>query len=123
MDITLWILQIPLAVVFAAAGGMKLTQPREKLRSSMPWVEDFSDQSVKLIGVAEVLGAIGLVLPAAIGIAEWLTPTAAACLALVMVLAAVAHLRRREPSNVAVNAVLFALAAFVAFERFGPYNF
>ena len=112
-----------LAVAFAAAGAMKLTQPRERLRQTMAWVEDFSDGTVRLIGAAEVLGAVGLILPAAVGVAEWLTPTAAACLAVVMVLAAATHLRRRELGNVGANAVLLALAAFVAVERFGPQSF
>jgi uncharacterized membrane protein YphA (DoxX/SURF4 family) len=120
MNVVLWVLQILLAMAFAAAGTAKLTQPRDRLRQSMPFVEDFSDQAVKLIGVAEVLGAIGLILPAAIGIATWLTPIAAACLAVVMVLATLTHIRRRE--SVGPTVVLFALAAFVAIERFGPQS-
>ena len=123
MNIVLWILQNLLALMFAAAGGAKLTRPREKLRRNMAFVEDFSDRSVKLIGVAEMLGVIGLILPAASGIATWLTPTAAAGLAAVMVLAALTHLRRREPSMAAVNAAMLGLAAFVAVERFGPHRF
>lgn len=123
MNIALWIVQIVLALAFAAAGAMKLSQPREKLRAQMAWVDDVSDSTLKLIGGAELLGAIGLILPAALGILEFLTPTAAAALAVVMVLAARTHMRRSEASLIVVNVVLFALAAFVAFERFGPNSF
>jgi uncharacterized membrane protein YphA (DoxX/SURF4 family) len=123
MNIALWIIQIVLAVAFAAAGATKLAQPREKLRQSMAWVEDFSDGTVKLIGAAEVLGAVGLILPAALGVAAWLTPTAAAGLAVVMALAAATHLRRREAPMIGVNLVLLAVAAFIAIERFGPERF
>lgn len=71
----------------------------------------------------EVLGAIGLILPAAVDIAPALAPVAAIGLAVVMVGAAVTHGRRGETKNVAVNAVLLALALVVAWGRFGPYAF
>ena len=76
-----------------------------------------------MIGLAEILGAIGLVLPAAVHIAPILVSLAAVGLALVMVGAAVVHARRNEPMNIAVNVVLIALAVFVAWGRFGPYSF
>jgi uncharacterized membrane protein YphA (DoxX/SURF4 family) len=122
MNVALWIFQAVLAVAFVLAGVMKSTQPKEKLQPNLPWVEDFSLGTIRLIGVAELLGGIGLILPAVTGIAPILTPIAAACLAFVMVLAAVTHIRRKEPSGVVVNAVLFALTVFVAWGRFGPYN-
>jgi uncharacterized membrane protein YphA (DoxX/SURF4 family) len=123
MNIVLWIVQIVLAAAFVLAGVMKSTRAKEKLQPSLPWVEDFSLGTIRLIGVAELLGGLGLVLPAATGIAPVLTPIAATCLAVVMVLAAITHIRRKEPSGVAVNAVLFLLAAFVAWGRFGPWSF
>jgi uncharacterized membrane protein YphA (DoxX/SURF4 family) len=123
MNVFLWIVQIGLAAAFVLAGVMKATQPKEKLASNLPWVEDFSAGTVRLIGVAELLGGIGLILPAATGIAPILTPIAATCLAVVMVLAAITHIRRKEPSGVAVNAVLLLLCAFVAWGRFGPWSF
>ena len=122
MNVFLWIIQVGLAAAFILAGVMKSTQPKEKLQPNLPWVEDFSLGTIRLIGVAELLGGIGLILPAVTGIAPILTPIAAACLAFVMVLAAVTHIRRKEPSGVVVNAVLFALAVFVAWGRFGPYS-
>lgn len=122
MNVFLWIVQAVLAAAFGMAGLMKLTQPKDKLRPKLPWVEDFSVGTVRFIGLVELLGALGLILPAATGIAPALTPTAATGLAVVMVLAAATHIRRKEPSGVAFNAVLFLLAVVVAWGRFGPYS-
>lgn len=123
MNIALWIVQALLAVAFLGAGAMKLTQPKEKLVTSLAWAESFSPTSIKLIGAAEILGALGLVLPALTWIAPVLTPLAAVGLAVVMVGAIVTHGRRGETPMIAVNAVLLALAVFVAWGRFGPYAF
>ena len=124
MNITLWIIAGLLAAAFLAAGAMKLAQPKAKLaESGMAWTEDFSDGQVKAIGVVEVLGALGLILPAALDIAPILTPIAAAGLAISQLLAAVVHLRRGEKQMLPINLVLAALAAFVAVMRFGPNSF
>jgi hypothetical protein len=124
MNVALWIVAGVLAAAFLAAGAMKLSQPRKKLADSgMGWVEDFSDGAVKGIGALEVLGALGLILPAALNIAPVLVPVAATGLALVMVGAVITHARRREPQLIVVNVVLLALAAVVAWGRFGPYAF
>lgn len=123
MNIFLWIVASLLALAFLGAGVMKLSQPREKLAASMGWVNDFSAPMVKAIGALEVLGALGLILPAATGIAPILTPLAAVGLALVMAGAIVTHLRRGEAKTIAVNVVLLLLAAIVAWGRFGPYAF
>ena len=124
MNITLWIIAGLLAFAFLAAGAMKLAQPRAKLAASgMAWTEDYSDGAVKGIGAAEVLGAIGLILPAALGVATVLTPLAAAGLTLVMAGALVVHLRRGESKAVGAPIVLGLLALAVAVLRFGPYSF
>jgi uncharacterized membrane protein len=123
MNVALWIVQAVLAAAFGLAGVMKLTQPREKLAKSLPWVEDVSDGTLRLIGVTEFAAALGLILPAATGIAVWLTPLAACGIALIMVLAVRVHARRKEPGAIATNAVLLALAVLVAWGRFGPYSF
>src|ERR1700731_2521864 len=124
MNLALWIIAIVLAVAFAASGLMKQLLPKDKLLTSgQGWAQDFSPTSIRLIGLAEILGAIGLVLPAAVHIAPILVPLAAVGLALVMVGAAVVHARRNEPMNIAVNVVLIALAVFVSWGRFGPYSF
>jgi uncharacterized membrane protein YphA (DoxX/SURF4 family) len=124
VNVALWIIAGLLAAAFAGAGLMKLAQPKAKLAAAgMGWTEDFTDGQVKGIGAVEVLGAVGLVLPAALGIAEVLTPLAALGLALTMVGAAITHLRRGEGSMVPVNVVLGGLALFVAVMRFGPQSF
>ena len=124
MNVTLWIIASVLAVAFLLAGLMKLAQPKEKLAASgMAWTGDFSDGAVKAIGAVEVLGALGLILPAALGIAPVLTPLAATGLALTMLGAAVVHARRKENQMIGANVVLLVLAAVVAWGRFGPYAF
>lgn len=123
MNVALWIIQIVLAAAFLIAGTTKVLTPKEKLRERMAWVDDFSQTSVRLIGTAEILGALGLILPAATGIAPILTPIAAVGLIIIMIGAAITHVRRQEPAIVPVNVVLLVLAAIVAWGRFGPYHF
>lgn len=123
MNIVIWVVQILLGLAFTFAGAMKASQPREKLAEKMPWVEDYSGPQVKLVGAVEVLGGLGLILPAWTGIAPILTPLAATGLAIVMVLAGLVHVRRKELNALPINVVLFALAAFVAITRFGPYSY
>ncbi|NJC73385.1 DoxX family protein [Planosporangium thailandense] len=123
MNVFLWILQILLALAFLGAGASKLLQPKEKLQKNMAYVEDFSAGTVKVIGAVEVLGALGLILPAATGIAPVLTPLAATGLLIVMALAIVVHLRRGEGKMVPINVVLLVIAAIIAWGRFGPYHF
>ena len=97
MQLFLWVVQAVLAAAFLISGVQKATQPKERLASRLPWVEDFSPGTVRFIGIVELLGAVGLILPAATGIAPILTPIAATGLAVVMVLAAATHVRRKEP--------------------------
>ncbi|MFD8544596.1 DoxX family protein [Streptomyces sp. NPDC059649] len=124
MNVVLWVLAGVLAVAFLTAGAMKLSQPKEKLAASgMGWTEDVSAQAVKLVGGLEVLAAIGLILPAALGIAPVLAPVAALGLAVLMAGAAVVHARRNEAQMIIVNVALLALAAVLAWGRLGPYPF
>jgi uncharacterized membrane protein len=118
MNVALWIIQALLALAFGMAGIMKLTQPKEKLAPQMPWVSDFSQGIVRVIGGLELLAAIGLIVPALTGILPTLTPLAAIGLVLVMAGAIRTHLRRNEPQMVVVNLVLLALATVIAYERF-----
>jgi uncharacterized membrane protein YphA (DoxX/SURF4 family) len=118
MGIALWVVQVLVAAAFLMSGATKLSQPKEKLLKNMAWVEDFSQPTLRIIGALEVLGAIGVVLPALTGIVPWLTPLAALGLVLTMIGAALTHLRRTEFGGIAVNAVLFVMAAFVAYGRF-----
>jgi uncharacterized membrane protein YphA (DoxX/SURF4 family) len=118
MGIALWVVQVLLAGAFVVSGATKLSQPKEKLLKNWAWVEDFSQRAVRIIGSLEILGAIGIVLPALTGIMPWLTPVAALGLVLTMIGAALTHLRRAEYGAITVNAVLLILAAFAAYERF-----
>ena len=117
MGIALWAVQVLLAAAFLVSGATKLSQPKEKLVKNMAWVEDFSQPTVRIIGALEVLGAIGVVLPALTGILPWLTPLAALGLVLLMAGAVYTHLRREEGSAVVPPAVLLLLAALVAVGR------
>ena len=120
MEIVVWVLHGLAALAFLGAGVTKLVRPRPALVSSgMGWAEDYSDAGVKGIGALEVVGALGLVLPAVTGIAPVLVPLAALGLALVMAGAVVVHVRRKE--SPAPAAVLGVLALVVAVLRFGPY--
>ncbi len=89
----------------------------------MAWREDFAEGPVRLIGVAEILAAVALIVPPLVGVATWLTPLAALGLVALMIGAAVTHLRRGEKQAVVVNLVILVLAAVVAWGRFGPYAF
>jgi hypothetical protein len=123
MNVVVWVVQVLLGIAFTFSGLGKLLRPRAELRKQMAYVEDFTDGQIKAIGGAEVLGALGLILPAWTGIAPVLTPVAATGLAVIMVGAATVHYRRKEYQMLGVNAVLFAFAAFVAIMRFGPYAY
>ncbi|MEV0802805.1 DoxX family protein [Kribbella sp. NPDC050281] len=125
MNVFLWIVAGVLAAFFLAAGVTKLSQSRRKLLANpnMQWVEDFSAGTVKLIGTAEVLGALGLILPGALDIAPILVPLAAVGLAVIMAGAIVTHARRKEWKVLPLNAVVLILAVLLAVFRFGPNSF
>lgn len=120
MNVVVWIASGLLAAMFLMAGSMKLLKSKEELVSGQPWAESLPAGLIKFIGVAELAGAVGLVLPGVFEIATWLVPAAAIGLAVVMIGAALTHLRHKEYPNIAVNLVLLALAVFVAIERIGP---
>jgi DoxX-like family len=124
MNIALWTIAGLLAAIFLAGGAVKLIQPKEKLAASgMGFADDLSAAAVKIIGLLEVLAAVGLILPAVLGAAPVLVPLAAVGVALLMVGAIVVHLRRHEAKALVANLALIALALFVAWGRFGPHSF
>jgi hypothetical protein len=117
MNIALWIAQALLAFAFLGSGGLKLfAYDKYKAMSEKNGPSDLSRGLVTFIGVAELFGAIGAVLPMAAGIDPWLSPISAAGLGMVMLLAVVYHLRRHE--SPAAPAVLMLLALFVTVGRF-----
>ena len=117
MNVGLWIVQALLAAAYLFAGAMKSTQPIDNLGKSMPWVKSVPSGLVRFIGVVEVLGAIGLILPLLTGILPWLTIAAAVGLVLVQICAAYFHLSRGEVSVLPINLILLILAAFVVYGR------
>lgn len=122
MNLTLWIVTGFLAAAYLIGGLGKLILSKEKIAAfgaGAAWVEDFSAASVKGIGALEVLAAVGLVLPAALGIAPVLVPLAASGLAVIMIGAVWTRIRRREPGFMVVDLVYLALVAFVAWGRLG----
>jgi hypothetical protein len=125
MDLALWIAAGLLAAVALAGGVSKTFVPKEKLAAvhGGGWTEDAGVGFVKTLGVLELLAAAGLILPAALGIAPVLVPVTAVCWVLLMVGAMSTHGRRGESAFVVLNLVYLALAAFVAWGRFGPEPF
>ncbi len=125
MNIVLWVIQGLLALAFLMAGFMKAFMPKANLEKNMAWVKATPAALVRFIGAAEILGAIGLIVPAITGIASWLTIAAAGGLAIVMLAAAGYHASRHENSNIGMNVVLLLLAAVIIVGRlsFAPAYF
>lgn len=120
MNIALWVVQSILALAYLATGGMKVVQSREKLvaTGNFDWMKDSSDLAVKAIGVVELLGVLGLILPELTGIARILTPVAAVGLGVVQIGALRLNLSNNDRRPLPVNVILLLLAAFVAVGRF-----
>jgi uncharacterized membrane protein YphA (DoxX/SURF4 family) len=114
MNITLWVVQAVLTLAFLVSGITKVIRPSEKLRAGLP---EFHPGVIRLISVAEILGALELLLPGVTGIAPVLTPVAAVGLAIIMVGAVATHARRKEGKSVAVNLVLLILTVVVVVGR------
>ncbi|WP_154793376.1 DoxX family protein [Occultella kanbiaonis] len=116
MNVALWIVAGLLALLFLFAGANKVLIPYDTLSRAplSEWVSHVSPGLVKVIGVFEILGALGLILPAVTGIAPVLVPVAALGLATVMAGAALLHVRLRDPKHLTLNLVYLALALFVA---------
>jgi len=117
MNVVLWIAQVLLAAAYVLAGGGKAFRPLPALSKQMTWVSSVPPAFVRFVGAAELLGAIGLVLPIVTGVAPWLTVAAAAGLVLLQVCAITFHLSRNEARVVPTNVVLLLLAALVLIGR------
>lgn len=117
INIALWIAQGLLAVMFIMAGIMKTTQPIEALAESLPWVTSTPLGLVRFIGISELLGGLGLLIPSIFRFKPFLTVWAALGLALVMVLAGGFHASRGEFPNIGMNVMLIGLALFIAWGR------
>jgi uncharacterized membrane protein YphA (DoxX/SURF4 family) len=117
MNIALWIIQGLLAAMYLSAGFMKTFQTA-KIRPTMGWTQGRTDGFVRFVGIAEILGAVGLILPLLTGILPWLTPIAAIGLSLIQLLAIFTeHLPKKEYNVLPVNTLLLALSLSVAIGR------
>lgn len=125
MNTLLWVFQGISAVIFLYSGINKSILPQQTLvAKGQTGVTGLHMGLIRFIGVTEVLGALGLVFPWWMSIAPVLTPVAAGCFAVIMVLAAIAHARlllrtgnKRELQNIGTNVVLLALCVLIAWRR------
>jgi uncharacterized membrane protein YphA (DoxX/SURF4 family) len=121
MNLTLWIAQALLAIAFVTTGTMKLfTYKKYKALSEKKGPTGITRGLAAFIGVAELAGGLGVILPMGTNVAPWLSPWAAVGLATIMLLAMGFHLRRRESPGAPV--ILLLLAVFVAFGRFSHWT-
>ncbi|WP_101782849.1 DoxX family protein [Nonomuraea indica] len=120
MNLALWIAAGLLAVVALSGGISKAFVPKEKLAAvhGGGWTADASVGFLKTLGVLELLAAVGLILPGALGIAPVLVPVTAVCWILLMAGAMITHGRRGESAFVVLNLVYLAVAAFIAWGRY-----
>ncbi|WP_216209856.1 DoxX family protein [Amycolatopsis aidingensis] len=126
MDLALWIATGLLAAVALTGGISKTFVPKAKLGKTAGggWTADAGVGFVKTLGILELLAAAGLILPAVLDIAPVLVPVTAACWVLLMIGAISTHVRYRDGAKfVAVTSFYLALAAFIAWGRFGPWSF
>lgn len=125
LNVWLWIGAGLLAAVLLVSTS-KMFVPRERIASvghAAEWVMDFSPGALRAIGTLEILGAAGLILPAALDIAPILVPVTATCVAVLFAGATTMRLRRGERATIVADLVYLALAVFVAWGRFGPESF
>jgi putative oxidoreductase len=117
LHIALWIAQVILGVMFIMAGIMKSTQPIIDLSKSVPWTANVPVALVRFIGVSELLGGIGLLLPSLLRIKPILTPLAAIGILIIMVFAMVYHVTNGETNVIGINIAFGLVAAFIAWGR------
>jgi hypothetical protein len=119
LNIVLWVCQVLLAAVFGYSGLMKSTKTEKELVAiGQTGVENLSAGLIRFIGITEILGVLGILLPELTGIFPFLTPITAIGFGIIMILAAFVHFKRNEKTAVLVNLFLLLLSAFVAYGRF-----
>jgi uncharacterized membrane protein YphA (DoxX/SURF4 family) len=114
MNIALWIVQALLAALFLFAGSMKFIMPIEEMTKQMPSMPGWF---LRFIGVVEILGALGLILPGLLRIKPGLTPLAAAGLLIIMIGATVIGFMIGPASGALLPLIVAVLAAFIAYGR------
>ena len=118
MNTTIWILQYIVATALTASGLIIMLMPKEKLSMKLSWVEEYSDGMRYFICSSKILGAIGLILPLYLNILPVLTPIAACCIALFMLLAMRYHFSKKEYKDVPATVIFFVLSILIAYFRF-----
>ncbi|HEY4288660.1 MAG TPA: DoxX family protein [Puia sp.] len=118
MNSLLWTGQIILAAAFLYSGINKsIYSEKQLIGRGQTGVVGHSPATIRFIGISEIAGAVGIILPWWIGIWPFLTPVSAACFAVIMLLAAPIHYRLKENRNVAVNLLFLAISLFVVWGR------
>lgn len=117
LHIVLWIVQVLLAAMLLWAGYMKVSQPIEELAQELPWAKDIPLLLVRFIGISELAGALGLILPSLLRIQSELTVWAGIGIMLIMIFAVVFHISRAEYNYITVNVIMLAAGGFVAWGR------
>ena len=117
LNIALWVLQVLLAILYLNAGFLKTFKPIQDIASQIFWAPRLPVLLVRFIGISELLGAMGLILPAALKIRPQLTTLAAAGLTIIMLLANIYHIAQGELFVLPMTGVLLVMAAFVAYGR------
>lgn len=121
MNIALWVAQIILLLLYGMAGALKTFQVA-KVREQMSWAKERSDGFIRFVGISELLGALGMLLPLLTGILPWLTVLAAAGLTVIQLLAIFSeHLPKKEYKVIPMNIVLLALAIFIVIGRWNLF--
>jgi hypothetical protein len=123
MNLALWIVAGLLAALALFSGATKVLLPKSKLDESTDWTGNSSTGFVRTLGVLEILAAAGLTLPAALDIAPVLVPVTAVCWMLLMIGGMITHARYGHYKYAMLCLALLAVAAFVAWGRFGPESF
>lgn len=117
MNVVLWILQALVALFFGMAGSAKLFLPIDRLAKRFAWMANVSPWFIRFLGVCELAGAVGLIVPEATSILPKLTPVAALCLSALMICAVVFHVVRREIPFAARTVVILALTLAITVGR------
>ncbi len=122
LNLWLWVAQVLLALLFGFAGYMKTFRPIAELAPMMAWAPSMP-RLTRIIGVLEILGAIGIILPLWTGILPWLTTLAALGFLVIQILAIGLHAQRGETAmTIPMNLVLLALSVFVVWGRWSLFG-
>jgi putative oxidoreductase len=118
LNITLWIVQGLTAALMLMSAFMKIATPIPELSAKWKWTGELPQQVVRMLGIVDLLGGIGIILPAILKIKPGLTPLAAVGVVLLMISATVFHISRGESSVIAFNIILMLFASFIAWGRY-----